>query len=169
MLLVTVPLAKVLLNWFPFRDSPFNTNLPSSCSAALVASESSALRKVSELSAREGEGEVKPEKEGKEKFQTCQMLQLPTEDPDLEGKVSVLKYHCQSHHLSIHHLQISQFLQGDQNYLLKSLRNCSASDKILFCVTFCFVIFASAGIQILIQIQKQNTNTNKNTYTYFLL
>jgi len=48
------------------------------------------------------------------------MLQLPTEDPDLEGK-------------------------GDQNYLLKSLRNCSASDKILFCITFFFVIFASAA------------------------
>jgi len=48
------------------------------------------------------------------------MLQLPTEDPDLEGK-------------------------GDENYLLKSWRNCSVPDKILFCVTFCFVIFASAA------------------------
>ena len=38
------------------------------------------------------------------------------------------------------------FFQGTQNSSLG--RSSSASDKILFCVTFCFVIFASAGINI---------------------
>ena len=40
--------------------------------------------------------------------------------------------------------QIKLF-QGEPNYLLKTLKGCSISDRILFCVTFIFVIFASAG------------------------
>ena len=42
------------------------------------------------------------------------------------------------------------FFQGTQNS--SQGRSSSASDKILFCVTFCFVIFASAGINININI-----------------
>ena len=41
-------------------------------------------------------------------------------------------------------VQINLF-QGEPNYLLKTLKGCSISDRILFCVTFIFVIFASAG------------------------
>ena len=46
--------------------------------------------------------------------------------------------------LKMNKVQIKLF-QGEPNYLLKTLKGCSISDRILFCVTFIFVIFASAG------------------------
>ena len=71
------------------------------------------------------------------------MLQLPTEDPDLEGKVVKLNF-LRKEVLKMIKGQIKLF-QGEPNYLLKTLKGCSISDRILFCVTFIFVIFASAG------------------------
>jgi len=72
------------------------------------------------------------------------MLQLPTEDPDLEGKAVKLDFQ-RKEVLPVPTEDPDLQEKGEPNYLLKTLKGCSISDRILFCVTFIFVIFASAA------------------------